>query len=84
MSAMNPIQTTTIDPCNRIQLPAEWARDLDLHDLVSMERTENGILIRPGVQATWDDVFATRLTVRRGDAASEPEISEVGGDDFLF
>jgi len=32
------------DPIVMAGVFANWARDLDLHDLVSLERTENGIL----------------------------------------
>lgn len=81
---MNPTQLTPIEPGDRIQIPAEWARALGLRDHVSLERTAEGILIRPGQQFTWDDIFATRLSVRSGDAAAEPEITEVRGDDLLF
>jgi hypothetical protein len=81
---MNPTLLTPIEPGNRIQLPSEWAQALRLYDRVSLERTAEGILIRPGQQLTWDDIFATRLSVRAGDAAAEPEITEVSGDDLLF
>jgi hypothetical protein len=81
---MKPTLLTPIEPGNRIQLPAEWAQALGLHDRVSLERTAEGILIRPGQQLTWDDIFASRLSVRPGNAADEPKITEVSGDDLLF
>ena len=81
---MSTIQTTPIEAGNRVQLPHEWAEDLGLHGLVTLERTGNGILIRPCPRLTWDDIFATRLVVRPGDPASVPEVTEVSGDDLLF
>ncbi len=84
MNHMNQTQLTPIEPDNRIQLPAEWAESLGLHGLVSLERTEAGILIRPGQQYSWDDIFATRLTARPGSADNQPELTEVSGDDLLF
>jgi hypothetical protein len=81
---MNPTQTISLEPGNRIQLPADWAKALGLCDLVILERTDNGILIRPCPRFTWDDIFATRLSVRPGNPASAPEVTEVSGDDLLF
>jgi hypothetical protein len=83
---MLPMDTTTtpLEPGNRIELPAEWAEALGLGGLVTLERTDNGILIRPCPRFTWDDFFATRLSVRPGDAATAPEVTEVSGDDLLF
>ncbi len=45
------------------------------------------ILVRASRNATtnvtWDDMFATRLSVHPGDASAAPEITEVSGDDLL-
>jgi hypothetical protein len=81
---MSLSQTTPLEPGNRIQLPGDWAAALGLRGQVTLERTDDGILIRPGPRLTWDDIFATRLTVRPGDAATAPEVMEVHGDDLLF
>ncbi len=81
---MSTTQTTPIEPGNRIQLPADWAEVLGLRGVVTLERTDKGILIRPGPRFTWDDIFATRLSVRPGDSATAPEVTELSGDDLLF
>ena len=46
------------------------------------ERTDVGILIGPCPRYTWDEIFATKLSVRPGDSAAAPDISEVSGDDL--
>jgi hypothetical protein len=81
---MNPTQTTPLEPGYRIQLPAAWAEAFGLRGQVVLHKCPEGILIRPGPQFTWDDIFATKLTVRPGDPASPIEITEVRGDDLLF
>jgi hypothetical protein len=81
---MNTTQTTLMEPGNLIQLPTDWADALGLRGLVTLERTDVGILIRPASRLTWDDIFATRLSVRPGDTATEPEVAEVSGDDLIF
>jgi hypothetical protein len=57
------MKLTPVEPGNRIQLPADWAQDLGLRGLVALERTGEGILVRPCPRTTWDDIFATKLTV---------------------
>ncbi len=75
---------TPIDPGNRIQLPADWTRALGLRGVVALERTEQGILVRPCPRTTWDDIFATKLII--GSARAEPpeDAVEATGDEFLF
>jgi hypothetical protein len=75
---------TPIDADNRIQLPADWAEALGLHSQVTLERTDDGILILPGPRFTWDDIFATKLTI--GSAPPDPNKDELEltGDDLLF
>ncbi|HET6880834.1 MAG TPA: AbrB/MazE/SpoVT family DNA-binding domain-containing protein [Pirellulales bacterium] len=80
---MNSTQIVTLEAGNRIQLPADWAQALGIRGEVKLERTTDGILVRPA-QATWDEIFATKLSVRPGDAATEPDITELSGDDLLF
>ena len=60
-----------IESGNRIQLPVEWTEALGLHGVVVLERTGDGILVRPcpGPRLTWDP--------------NEDEL-ELNGDDFLF
>jgi len=48
------------------------------------ETTDNGILIGPCPRFTWDDIFATRLSVRPGNPAILPDVSEIAGDDLLY
>jgi hypothetical protein len=81
---MNPTHTTPLEAGNRIQLPADWAEAFGLRGLVTLERTDNGILIRPRPRCTWDDFFATRLSVRPGNPDTTPEVTDVSGDDLLF
>jgi hypothetical protein len=81
---MNATQTSLLEPGNRIQLPADWVKALGLGGLVSLERTEDGILVRPCPRLTWDDIFATRLTVRPGNTDTDIEVTELSGDDLLF
>jgi hypothetical protein len=81
---MSTTQTTAIEPGNWIRLPAEWAEALGLQDEVVLVRTTEGILVRPHPKATWDDIFAHKLSVKPGDAAIPPEVTELSGDDLLF
>jgi hypothetical protein len=73
-----------IEPGNRIQLPAEWMRALGLHGLVALERTGDGILVRPCPRVTWEDIFATKLTIGSAPPDQDEDVVEVTGDDFLF
>jgi hypothetical protein len=81
---MNTTNVTSLEPGNRIQIPADWAETLGMRGSVSLELTDQGILIRPGPRVTWDDIFATRLSARPGDPATPPEIAEISGDDLLY
>jgi len=75
---------TPIDPGNRIQLPADWMQSLGLHGLVALERTTDGILVRPCPRATWEDIFATKLIIGSAPSDQHADTVEVTGDDFLF
>ena len=85
---MSITRTTPIEPGYGIQLPEEWAEALGLKGEVVLAQTIEGILVRASPNTsqnmTWDDVFATKLAVRPGDASNTLEISEVSGDDLLF
>jgi hypothetical protein len=81
---MNTKRTTPIEPGYRIQLPADWADALGLKGHVVLAKTADGILVQPPPNVTWDDVFATRLSVRPGGASTTPEFTAVSGDDLLF
>ena len=81
---MNTTQTTHVEPGFRIQLPPEWAEGLGLTGQVVLTRTAEGILVGHCPQATWDEIFATKLTIQPADPSDDPEITEVTGDDLLF
>jgi bifunctional DNA-binding transcriptional regulator/antitoxin component of YhaV-PrlF toxin-antitoxin module len=81
---MSATRTTSIEPGCRIQLPAEWAEALGLKDQVTLAMTADGILVQTTNSATWDDIFATRLTILPGDSSTTPEVTEVSGDELLF
>ncbi len=81
---MGPTQVTAVEAGNRVQLPAEWSEALGLRGLVTLERTDDGILIRPGPQFTWEEIFATKLQVGSAPPDEDPDEGEVTGDDFLF
>jgi hypothetical protein len=81
---MNTTQTTPVEPGFRIQLPPEWAEGLGLKGQVVLTRTVEGILVRPSPQATWDEIFATKLTIRPADPSDDPEITDVTGNGLLF
>jgi hypothetical protein len=74
---------THLEPGNRIQLPADWTQALGLHGLVGLERTSDGILVRPCPPPTWDEFFATKLII--GSAPPDQEGgTETTGGDLLF
>jgi AbrB family looped-hinge helix DNA binding protein len=79
---MSATRTTVIESGNRIQLPAEWAEAFGLRDRVRLDRTGEGILVRPCPAPGWDEVFAAKLAI--GRAAPGPEGLEVSRDDLLF
>jgi hypothetical protein len=81
---MNTSRMTTIESDGRIQLPADWATTLGLHNLVILDRTSEGILIRPCAATTWAEIFATKLTIGSAPPAGNEDAVEVTGDDFLF
>jgi hypothetical protein len=75
---------TPIDTDYRVQLPADWSLDLGLRGIVVLERTNEGILVRPCPCATWDEVSAAKLII--GSAPPDPheDTIDTNGDDFLF
>ena len=78
---------TPIEDGNRIQLPADWTEELKLSGRAALERTAEGILVRPCPAATWDEVFANRVPVGRAspvDRVDDPEPLELTADDLLF
>jgi hypothetical protein len=81
---MSTTQLTPVEPGNRIQLPAEWADALGLHTRVLLDRTSDGILVRPCPPTTWQEIFATKLIIGSAPPDANDEAVEVTGDDFLF
>ena len=82
---MTTKQLTPVEPGNRIQLPAEWADALGLHKQVILDRTNEGILVRPcPPPITWDEIFATKLTIGSAPPQENDDGLELTGDDFLF
>ena len=76
---------TTITPVgagHRIQLPAEWATELGLEKVAALEKTAEGILVHSCPTVTWDEIFASKLSI--GQQPDDSEISEVSGDDLLL
>ena len=84
MRSVKSMNLAPIEPGNRVQLPDDWIRDLGLHGVVALERTNEGILIRPGPKTTWDEIFANKLTVGSSPVDANSSEAEVTGDDFLF
>jgi hypothetical protein len=74
---------TPLEPGNRIQLPAEWVEALGLRAFVVLEKTTEGILVRPFPRQTWNEVFANKLPIGRSPP-DEEEPLELTGDDLLF
>lgn len=71
--------TTIVEPGGKVQLPSEWAADWE-GKAVEVERTPEGILLRPRRKLTWDEVFAHSVTPNTG---GEPKpLEELSGDDL--
>jgi hypothetical protein len=81
---MSHSQLTFVEPGNRIQLPADWVGALGLQKQVLLVQTNEGILVCPGPPTTWQEIFATKLTIRSAPPDEKEEAVEVTGDDFLF
>lgn len=45
---MSTEQTVPLEPDGRIQIPSDWAEAFGFHGQVTLERTDDGILVRPG------------------------------------
>ena len=73
--------TTPIEPGDRVRLPAEWLDALGFRAVARLDKTADGIVIRPCPPATWDQVFADKLTVRAGDGGADFQVTP---DDLLF
>lgn len=75
------MKTLTLETDHKIKLPLDWVKELGLESGVVLERTDDGILIRPYTAQTWDEIYAEKL--KMGDP-SALDLSEVSGDDLIF
>ena len=64
-----------------IKLPVAWVKELKLESGAMLEKTVDGILIRPYTTHTWDEIYAKKLKIGN---PSLMDISEVSGDDLIF
>jgi hypothetical protein len=72
--------TTIVEPGGKVQLPSEWAADWE-GKAVEVERTPEGILLRPRRKLTWDEVFAGK-PLQPGVTEPRDLPEEVSGDDL--
>ena len=75
------MRITPLETGRKIQLPAEWVIELGLEQIAVLEKTAEGILIRPRRATTWDEIFAKKLKIGQ---QPDSDFSEVSGDDLLF
>ncbi len=75
------MKTLSLETDYKIKLPLDWVKELGLESGVVLERTDDGILIRPSLAQTWDEVYAEKL--KMGNPAAL-DLSEVSGDDLIF
>jgi hypothetical protein len=73
---------TLVEAGHKIQLPVEWVKELGLENIAALEKTLEGILVRPWPVATWDEIFADKLSMKHQPFALD--LSEVSGDDLVF
>jgi hypothetical protein len=76
------MRITTVETDRRIELPEDWVTELGLGDSAMMEKTDEGILIRPRRTLSWDEVFSEKLPL--GSASAGLDLDEVTADDVLF
>jgi hypothetical protein len=73
--------STPIEPGDRVRLPADWLDALGLRGVVLLDRTADGILIRPCPPHSWDQIFADKLTTQPGAGGDDCQVTR---DDLLF
>ena len=71
----------SLDPNYKIELPRDWVAELGLEAGIMLERTHNGILVRPSQAQSWDEIYAEKLKI---GSTSVLNLSEVNGDDLIF
>ena len=75
------MKTLSLETDYKIKLPLDWVKELGLESGVVLERTDDGILIRPYTAQTWDEIYVEKLKMGNTSAL---DLSEVSGDDFIF
>jgi bifunctional DNA-binding transcriptional regulator/antitoxin component of YhaV-PrlF toxin-antitoxin module len=80
---MKPMRIATVDRGNRVQIPADWAKELGLDRVARLEKTKDGILVAPLLEdGSWDALYRDKLVCN----AAQPgrELSDLTEDDLLF
>ncbi len=75
------MKTLALETDYKIKLPLDWVKEFGLESGIVIERTDDGILIRPCTVQTWDEVYAEKLIIGNTSAL---DLSEVSGDDLIF
>jgi bifunctional DNA-binding transcriptional regulator/antitoxin component of YhaV-PrlF toxin-antitoxin module len=75
------MRTLSLETDYKIKLPIDWVKELGLESGIVIERTDDGILIRPYTAQTWDEIYAEKLKIGTPSAL---DLSEVSGDDLIF
>ena len=75
------MKTLPLETDHKIKLPRDWAKELGLELGVMLEKTDEGILIRPYTAQTWDEIYAKKLKM---ETPSALDLSEVSGDDLIL
>ncbi|RKU32420.1 hypothetical protein C6496_24025 [Candidatus Poribacteria bacterium] len=75
------MKTLSLEADYKIELPPEWVEELGLESGIVLEKTDDGILIRPYPTQTWDEIYAEKLKI---GSTSILDLSEVSGDDLIF
>lgn len=75
------MKTLALETDHKIKLPLDWVKELGLESGIVLEKTDDGILIRPYTAQTWDEVYFEKLKMENPLAL---DLSEVSGDDLIF
>ncbi len=75
------MKTFRLEADYKIELPPDWVVELGLESGIVLERTHDGILIRPYPVQTWDEIYAEKLKIGNTSAL---DLSEVSGDDLIL
>ena len=75
------MKTVSLETDYKIKLPLDWVKELGLESGIVIERTVDGILIRPYAAQTWDDIYAEKLKMGNPSAL---DLSEVSSDALIF